>query len=209
MRYLILILFAAGLCQCKKDVSLKLIPTLKPLSYYPIFPGSSWKYIQNDTDTVVHTSSNSYVEHTYLKGYEYDKHGKRSEVYSDPVYIPLLNNSPIYQYNKIECIPPPFGDYNRSWPILSEVVGHQFARQFMDQRYCQCVETVTVHQKTINANSDSIIVLKGRWTQGPNINKNSYQVYTKNIGLSSHFIIDTIAMDTTYKLELFTYHINQ
>jgi len=92
---------------------------------------------------------------------------------------------------------------------LSETLGFQFARNWEETQYGDFREHVKVVQKTVNNDQDSVIILKGHWVLGPNINKITTEVYIKDIGLSSHFLIDTVAMDTINKLQLINYHINK
>ncbi len=199
MKKIIVFLFISiFLVECKKKDTP--VPTLEPLSYFPVYPGSFWKYLENDTDTVVWNTSSAYVENNFRT-----RNGR-----SDPVNVPLLNGKPIYQYNKIEYIANPGDDpYYEPWPILSEQVGFQFEQGWYDPRYPDGQEKLIVAQKTVNPQLDSIIVLKGHWTYYSIENTISYWEYTKNIGLTSHIIIDTVLMDTTYKLKLLDYHINK
>jgi len=215
----LIIIISVFLCECKKDNSstnsnnnLNWAPsydTLKPLNYYPIYPGSYWKYLENDSDTVIYNASSTYLLHNYLKYKGNDINGNYVELYSDTVYVPFLNNNPIYQYNKIQHIDPPFGDHYTLWPILSENIGFQFDRSWGDTRFGDFREKVKVIQKTVNNDQDSIIILRGHWVFGPNIKNITIEVYNKDIGLSSHLTIDTVAMDTIYKLQLIDYYINK
>ncbi len=213
-----IILIFVFLFACKKDIpvtepdpvnNVNGYDTLKPLNYYPVYPGSYWKYLENDTDTVIHSTSSSYLPHSYLSYKGLDGYGNYVEQYSDTVYVPFLNNNPIYQYHKIQYVAPPFGGNYTQWPILSETVGFQFERNWEETQYGDFREHVKVVQKTVNNDQDSVIILKGHWVLGPNINKITTEVYIKDIGLSSHFLIDTVAMDTINKLQLINYHINK
>lgn len=212
----LIVLISIFLCECRKDKSLTgtngIIPqydTLKPLNYYPIYPGSYWKYLRNDTDTIVFNASQTYIKHNYIKWQGFDNNGNWVKEYSDTVYVPFLNNNPIYQYNKIEHILPPLGDFYITWPIVSEEVGFIFNREWNDPRLGDYNEKVVVKQKTVNSKNDSVIILRGHWMNGASKNCISIQEYTKNIGLSSHIKIDTVSMDTIYKLQLIDYHINK
>jgi len=208
MKYLSLILLTLLLCQCKKEkpvvtdpVVEKLIPdTLKPLSYFPVYPGSHWNYLENDVTPVAWTTSSTYLPHSYAL---LDDSG-----YTDTVYVPFLNDKPIYQYNKLDFKIAPFGNVYTPWPIISEELGFQYEKEWTDKRYGDFSEKLVVAQKTVNANLDSIIVVKGHWVWGPNTSKVSTQIYTKNVGLTYSDVVDTVAMQTIYKLELTDYFIN-
>jgi hypothetical protein len=217
-KILLLLLVSLTFYQCKKEPSKidqdptplnKNFDTIKPLSYYPMYPGSFWKYLKNGMDTILYTTSQTYLAHNYLKFKGLDSSGNLVMQYTDTVYVPFLNGSPVYGYQKIVWHQPPFGDFYSTWPIISENVGYRFERDWTDKRYGDFSEKLIVASKSINANQDSIISLKGNWVYGPNVNKISTQTFIKNIGLSTYYIIDTVAMDTIYSLNLINFYINK
>lgn len=211
MKKILIFLFASLiLFQCKKDSEESPPPsnstptttqydTIKPMSYYPVYPGSYWKYIENDTDTIV-SNATAYAPHSYLKNINSE--------YSDTVYVPFLDGNPIYGYDKIDWVQPPFGNYYTTWPIISETVGFNYERAWTDKRFGDFSEYLIIADKTTNQNQDSVIIVKGHWVWGPNVAKISTQEYVKDIGLTNYFIVDTVANDTTFKLVLFDYYIN-
>jgi hypothetical protein len=179
--------------------------TYVPLSYYPVYPGSWWLYEVNDTTTEQVEVSSTYLPHRYVNA---PGNGSGMDSYSDTTYVPFLNGKPIYGYNKIAWVAPPFGDYYVQWPILSEEVGFEFERDWTDKRFGDFSEKVKVTSKYFNG-TDSIITLEGHWVYGPNVSHKSYQTYAKNIGLTFSVIVDTVSTDTLYKKVLSDYFINQ
>ncbi len=202
MRYyfipVILLFFISG---CKKDntdsnVSGNIIAdTIFPGNYYPAYPGSHWEYIVNSTDTVTDQVSSGYVYKSYYDG----------ETDGIPnAYIPYVNSAPIYRYYTTMNTAP-FGPICRKFVFLSENVGDVVGRIFVDPRTGgHQGELMTVWQKTVNANLDSIIILKGY----PNGTQIKYWQYAKNIGLQSLYRVDTLNADTLYSKELIGYFIN-
>ena len=183
--------------------------TIKPLDYFPVYPGSWWKYRINDTLISIDTVSKEYQLHSYPNQPEYyDENGNIVQEFSDPVYVPFFNSRPIYGYDKIEWIRPPFGDYWVKWPILSETVGFKFERNWEDKRYGDFTEKVEVSQKIFNG-SDSVLILEGHWIEGPHVKNESYQEYFKGIGLYHEYMIDTTSNDTVYRKLLMDWFINK
>lgn len=207
--FLILLIFLN--LSCKKDNEIvpqikdQQFDTIKPYPYLPVYPGSWWIYVINDTDTVYTSVSAKYVLHSFRATQNVPW---ITQIYSDSVYVPFLDSKPIYGYEKIEWIYPPFGDYYKKWPILSEQIGFCFKRDFTDMRYGDYAEYVEVKNKVFNG-SDSIILLEGHWVYGPNITHKSYQEFMKWVGLTKEFVIDTISNDTIYKKQLVNFFINK
>jgi len=171
--------------------------TIEPGAYFPVYPGSWWKYLVNGSDTISEGVSNGYFKSSF----------KGINGQSDEAYVPYFNHKPVYKYHKVDYIAPPFGDYHALWPILSETVGYQFERAWTDKRYGDFSEYVEVTDKYASG-SDSVLVLEGHWVWGPHATHKSYQYYYKNVGLKSSVIIDTVTMDTIYRKTLIDYHIN-
>jgi hypothetical protein len=183
------------LWQCHKEKPYKLV---KPRSYYPVYPGSSWKYLKNGKDTVLWKTSDNYVLHHYKT-----RNGQESET----VAVPFLNGQPIYGYERVQHIDPPFGDYDELWPILSEQVGFHCERSWMDTRYGDFRERVTVTEAGTGPGNESYLIQRGYWVWGPNSTRRSTQKYVKDTGLVSYYIVDTVSTDTVYRLELLEHHI--
>lgn len=224
--------------QCKKDkktdtntadtnnttptvVTPKKIDTLKPFSYFPVFPGSYWKYLVNNKDTLLIQTNPTYEKSSYDIGFLFDQN---KELYSDPVYVPVLTNpnpnhlydyvfaatsKAIYQYSDIIKLgPPTMGSTGLNKALfLSEKIGAVITRGSYDGRYQDFRETVVVTQKTI-INGDSVLILKGQYNKTNMPNLFSYEKYIKNVGLALRYVTDSISHDTVYKCKLLSYHIN-
>ncbi len=211
MRFsLILIaLFSTMFFACEKNQEIPMAKepsydTIYPRSYFPVYPGSWWKYKINNAEIITSSVSNEYQLNFYRIS---DNSSLAPLLYSDTVYVPLLDAQPIYGYEKIEWRRPPFGDYYIEWPILSETVGFKFERNWEDKRYGDFTEKVEVKQKLLHG-TDSVLILEGHWVYGPNQKNKSYQTYIKEIGLVKEFIVDTTTSDTLYKKELIDYFVN-
>lgn len=202
--------FALSSCRKDKDSMEDEVPAsyikLEPLSYYPIYPGSYWKYVVNDTDTVTSSASAAYLLHSYI-----EHKGDQTFGPSTPVYVPFLDNQPVYQYDRIEHLTTlnnQNADYYQRTPVLSEQVGFKFNRENKTTKFGDFNEHVKVEAKTVNAAGDSILILQGHWVWGPNAACKTTQIFTKNIGLTYSIKVDTIKNDTIQKSRLLDYHIN-
>lgn len=174
--------------------------TIFPGSYYPIYPGSQWTYLKNDSVIFHKYASSTYLPHSYLTD--------NFNNYSDTVYVPFLDGNPIYGYQFIEHSPSIYGDYYVKWPIISETVGYTYERGWTDHRFGDLDEHLRVIEKTTDINGDSIIVVGGYWTyfsMGPD---SSVQIYKKNVGLTYYVIFNKLTLDTVYKQVLIDYNIN-
>lgn len=197
---------------CEKDDSRPqgiIYDTIKPGNYLPVYPGTWWRYLVDDTIIVIDSVSTEYKLHSYKNSpdYIYDEDGDLIITYTDSVYVPFLNSQPVYGYFKIERIEPPFGNYYTKWPILSETVGFKFERNWEDKRFGDFSEKVEIKNKIFNG-VDSALILEGHWIYGPNVANKSYQEYIKGIGLVKELIIDTVTTDTLYNQELIEYFVN-
>ncbi len=198
-----LILISVVIVSCKKEqetieIAEHKYDTINAKGYYPVYPGSWWKYQINDTGIAISSVSAGYQLHSFRTG---------DSEYSDSVYVPFLDSKPIYGYEKVEHIQPPFGDYYTKWPILSETVGFTFDREWTDKLYGDFAEKVEVKSKIFNG-TDSLLILEGHWVYGPNTTKKNYREFVKGIGLTKEIILDTVTMDTLYKKILADHFVN-
>jgi hypothetical protein len=178
--------------------------TVFPGSYFPVYPDSWWKYQLNGSEIVTSTVGEEYQLHFFRMSHDYPD---EQLLYSDTVYVPFLDSKPIYGYEQIEWVMPPFGNFYVKWPILSETVGVTFQRNWEDTRYGDFSEKVEVKQKIFNG-TDSVLILEGHWVYGPNVKNKKIQEFVKGIGLVKEFIVDTTTLDTLYKKELKEYFVN-
>lgn len=64
--------------------------TIKPLSYFPAYPGSYWKYIDSNNDTIVYKTDSIYKKDNYVIG--------AAAFVSDTFYVPFYDGFPIWGY---------------------------------------------------------------------------------------------------------------
>ena len=197
---------------CKnKPENPEIIPTydtLKPLSYFPVFPGSFWKYKEwnkSNGDTLIHfdTTRNNYILHQFQL---------EPDSFSVPVYVPFLNGSPIYEYDRISC--NDYGYQCSRYPILSEQIGFSFGRYIGDPRFNPWFIQTVVSEKRTDNFGDSILILKTY-----HINKSvpmalpsqfvDWTIYKKNVGLFFYCVVDTSMNDTIQKKWLSDFLINE
>jgi hypothetical protein len=201
-----LVFLIALLGSCKKDTHTPAptptpVPdTIKPLSYYPVFPGSWWRYLQNDTGIVLSKVSLTYLSNSY-------KISTGPGPMQSPIcMVPYLDGQPIYRYQTPTFIPPPFGGYYQLWPFLSETVGVTFEAYWTDPRTNGSSEQITVISKTL-VGSDSILTLQGRIYNSPYSSHKLFFRYQKGVGLINSCEIDTLTNDTITSRRLLTYYI--
>lgn len=202
--YFIIISMILLIAGCKKDENQ--ISTILPGNYFPVYPGSYWVYLENNSKIIKNSTSDTYVENHYYMGEAQKEDGSIYTRYSETVLVPLLNGNPIYKYSKLVHVLPPFGDYYELSPFLSEKIGDQFS-DWTDTRYGDFSEYKVVVDKTINENQDSVLIVNGHWVYGPNVGSISVKTYVKNIGLTSSYMINQDG-DTTYRLVLTDYFVN-
>lgn len=198
------IIFISLGCKKKDDAPVPALApefeTIEPRSYYPIYPGSFWKYKVNDTSEEIISSDPEYKKHCYEIDYY---------IYSDTVYVPFLNGVPIYGYDHL-LAHPPVGGYLRV-PFLSETVGDFFHGSYQDARWTQSIsDLIWVTEKT-KRGTDSIITTKRQYVSGIGsspVETFYYTEYTKGIGISKYCVIDGATLDTTYKKVLINCFIN-
>ncbi len=197
-------LFILLICGCKKEDNQPV--TILPGSYFPVYPGSHWIYLDNNSRKFTDSTSDHYIEHQYYMGEVQNEDGSTYKRYSDPVLVPFLNGNPIYKYQKLVHYMPPFGDSYGLDTFLSEKIGDEFS-DWADTRYGDFTEHKVTVSKTTNENNDSILIVNGHWVYGPNIGTTSVYTYVKNIGLTSYYVTNQSG-DTSYRLVLTDYFVN-
>ncbi len=185
------------LLSCKKEHDHYEI--IYPGSYFPVYPNSWWKYIDQDSVIKINSTGSEYSLHNYKLLGDYD-----DDEFSDPCYVPYLNGSPIYYYDKIVYQVFPFG--SSRWPILRVITGVQFQKDWIDPRNGYPVEMVVVKGKYFNG-TDSILIQESHWTMDVS-DVITTQEYAKNIGLIRQYSRDTITGDTISKSWLIDYYVS-
>lgn len=176
--------------------------TIFPCSYYPVYPGSYWTYQLNDGSLQTDVTSTDYLLDDYIMAWS------SPSTTSDPVYVPFLNNKPIYGYKKpVQSWSHPPG-HQFLHPIISEIVGFEYFRYPSDPRYGDFREYLTIDSKGINLDGDSVITVKGYYVYGPNLDIRTIEYYVKDVGLTAHYSYNYITGDTVYSKVLINYFIN-
>jgi hypothetical protein len=181
-----LLLSCAFLC-CKKVSNIQnSTPFAKPLSYFPVYPGSYWIYVKGN-DTILNRTCDTLS-------------------YWDGEYFPELDGVLIKGYTKLEK----WGPIIEWVQFLSEKVGDSLTDVSSDPRYNHDNILSIILQKTVDKAGDSIIVKKTIRSNymGFPYNYLIYDIYKKNVGLVFECGIDTSSKDTTYKKILIKYLIN-
>ncbi len=204
--------------------------TIKPLSYFPAYPGSYWKYrliqnqydpnspnydlVKSDTSYKEITTSPDYQLHGYLTRENYDYSISPYQPVSNPdsQYVPFYDNIPIYGYHKIDYLDkPPFGPISFArYPFLSEEIGFTFKNGWYDGRFGYLGPYYEILSKDVNPTGDSIITVFGDYKLGPieMIGGEEWKWYQKDVGLISHYIFSNLIGDTIKKMDLIDYFIN-
>lgn len=200
-----LLFFSLTNCESIDDPEYDLI---YPGSYYPCFPNSWWKYEVNDT-TIITSSASNYELHSYLLDPGTASTPPNLEKFSEPTYVPVVDGVHIYGYKKIqwgsECHHCSNGFYLERF--MSEEVGTIFRRGFKDTFWGDFGEYVEVVYKGFDGMYE-VIKLEGGWGDyGPNHRNRTYEVFQKNVGMTSKITVDTLTNDTVYKAILIDYYI--
>ncbi len=193
-------------CGKNNDHPIQKHDTIKPLSYFPVFPGSYWQYYEwnkNHPDTIeirIETKS-TYILHQYPIG---------SDSISNQMYVPYWNNIPVYGYDTLDC--DNFTNYCNLFPALSEKVGYTFGHYVGDPRYNPNYRETVVIDKRPDQFNDSILLLRtksiNKWEPASSSKYVEWNIFKKNIGLIYYFMIDTTTNDTIIKKWLVSFHIN-
>jgi hypothetical protein len=199
-KYLFIILLFFISCKKKEQ---EVIPTIYPLSYLPVYPGSKWIYLNEAGDTVIQSTSASYELHQYASDKLY------GEV-TDYVYVPFWNGNPMYAYSTpIDNQTAAATHYGLTQVgYLSEHEGDKwlvYGSQY-GSRYRK-VENANTSIIVNSINYDNVVKVKD---YGHASYRNDYIIcisyYAKNIGLVKE---DYFRGDTIYKhIDILSYYIN-
>lgn len=206
---------------CEKES----INIIKPLSYFPVYPGSHWEYLEyrkiylhNNTEYVrtdsfktMYTVSLNYLPHSYPTGTVW-KGSKLIEQNSEILHVPFLNGEPIYQYSKVKETNVSLlynYKYYTKYPFLSETVGDTVIPFPFDPKHSNVGPYLVTHSKTVDKKNDSIIIVRGHYL-GSFLNGTiQWLTYKKNVGLISHFTYSPLHNDTIYGKVLIDFEINK
>jgi hypothetical protein len=179
-----------------------------PGSYFPVYPGSWWKYRVNNTMEIIDSTAKDYISYSYtIDDVYHNIHYSSTDLvpwYYASAQSPVGITGPIFKYDHIDTHKW-FGTY--FWPILSEEIGYEFSEHMGDQ-YPEMIEIVTVKEKKFDG-QDSILILEGRyeWWYEPYDSIMRIREFTKDIGLTSDIGINPFNNDTVWNKVLIDYHI--
>lgn len=200
-----MILLLLVLISCKKEKK-EVPPTIYPLSYLPVYPGSHWVYIDEKGDTAAQYSDSEYKLHQYYSGVINGN-------LTDWVYVPFWNGTPVYGYSSPQSISPygPRGLMQIGY--LSEQVGDTW--EIYHDKYGTQYRKVVAVDTTLSVNSiiyDHVIAVSdygNLWMNSGNpIVFLRINYYAKNIGLIKQDMIDINTKDTIQHLGIISYFIN-
>jgi hypothetical protein len=214
MEKLLLIFLGAVLVSCvKKEIPENAPPkeelhfdTVKPLSYFPVFPGSFWKYLkkagQGSEVIITSTVSNEY------------------QLYQFPTvkaYVPFYDNIPVLGYQRIiptqaAFVPSTFNTF------LSEKIGDVLIERYPKEShyvYNYVSEKMVIASQYLDAENRNVLQVKGSfmWAD-PSVKMAdsahvTYREYTKNVGMTFYSKVDTLTKDTIYRLRLVEHRIGK
>jgi len=201
----------ALLLSCKKDQ--ENYPIIYPGPYFPVYPNSWWTYMLYQKNYLVYDSDIVFIDsvmeaHSVDPAYQLNKYVEKvvdsKDVYSGPCYVPFYDDMPVYYYDRLH-----WGyDSTIKWPILSEKIGFTFPKHSPDTSSGYPYEIMTVIEKYFNG-TDSVLVLRGYWINSDhNENRIDIENYTKSIGLTSTYRIDTLNQDTIWWRKLIDYYVS-
>ena len=176
--------------------------TIFPLSYFPVYPASWWKYVDSNNDTIIIRTDSFYQKDYYYYG---------SAAYtSDTFFVPIYNNVPIWGY---EAHTGPISNAG-SYPltqILSESL--PIGTNWFILIWSGGSKSIKIIDKdaTITISSNSYyptIVVEEYYSNGPPYYIwTNRRYYTKNIGQFKEEINNDL--DTTINTrDLVDYYIN-
>jgi len=200
-----------GFISCGKDVAVKDTPikkiktydTIFPLSYFPAYPGSYWKYSDSNNDTFVFSTDPVYKLDSYIIG-ELGYH-------SDTFYVPFYSKIPIWGYEehlnpvsnsgsspmiRILSDSLPVGS---SW-VISCYMGEQISRKIIAKDTSIVMSGITYFPT---------IVMEDYVSYGaPHNVLLSKSYYTKNIGLikEEEFYSDSLIENTKFLINYYIKH---
>jgi hypothetical protein len=230
VRFITTIILLVGIfyisCESSDEI-INVVPiydTIKPLSYFPVFPGSYWRYViyknfnddisfdsETDTSYSYDSVSSEYLLHSYLIMPDWDLNNNvYIERYSDTVYVPFLNGEPIYGYNRIdEAAQLSAPTYYQKYPFLSETLGDKFYTHYYDPRWDYLGPYMEVVEKKVDTHNDSIIVLRGDYYGNYNNYVVDNYIYKKDVGLVFYYVTSKVHTDTLYRKKLIDYYIKK
>ncbi|MFZ6052583.1 hypothetical protein [Halocola ammonii] len=195
------------LLSCGKEEDYTPYPVIKPLEYFPVYPGSWWRYVDSNNDTTTIKTAPEY---------QLDAYKITSAAFeSDSFYVPVYDGTPIWQYHA--HVGPI--SHSGSTPLRrilydTTAIGYNWSvynwggtakRRKLVARDTSISISSTIYHPTI--------LIEEYYTQGPPNYYPGYiwvarRYYTKDIGLIKEDLYDYQNDSVTTK-EIIDFHINQ
>lgn len=196
----ILICFISLFTFCKKE-EIKNYQTIYPLPYFPVYPGSYWKYNDSIGNISEIKTSDNYMLHSF---YFDDFDG----LLTDSVYVPFWNGIPVYGYS----IPESGSGYSLTLlPLLKEEAGASWCfsgyKWSYDYKVISKDTSIVVNDTTF----DNVIVVKKYYpgnSWSPPATNHSLTYYAKNVGLIKEAVVNQVNNDTAIIRAITDYYIN-
>jgi hypothetical protein len=97
MKIVFLIVLVILIGSCKKETPIEsAVLTIEPGAYYPVYPGSYWKYFNSYSNGFYDNQVDSVYR---LNAYKSQRHDC---FITDSVYVPYMNGIPIYGYSLLQ-----------------------------------------------------------------------------------------------------------
>ena len=196
--FIVFLLFVVFLACKKENTHEKILPG----KYFPVYPNSYWKYVNQDGDTVTHSTSADYILYSFLC--------KAFNTYTDSVYVPFWNGKPIYAYST-PVLEESMDKGKVFMPLLSENKGYEWLLWYSAKdsilEYVKTVDTALTLQSILYQHV--IVVKKDSWDNKLLSDIHNYRFYARDIGLIKDMDVNESNNDTIRKIELFEYHIGQ
>lgn len=204
---ILIVLLVTFMFACKKDnitsnnTNLS-YNTIFPLDYFPVFPGSYWKYVDDNNDTIEYNTNSSYQKDAYTVG---------SAAYvSDTFLVPIYNGIPIWGYEAHTGPISNSGSYpltrilSDSLPVGSNWVIYNWSGTAISRKIIAKDTTITISSNSYYPT----IVVEEYYSSGPP----SYiwiakRYYTKDIGLIREDLYNSLDSTTNTK-HIIDYFIN-
>jgi hypothetical protein len=175
--------------------------TVFPLSYFPVFPASYWKYSDSNGDTMtIRTDSLYQLDYYTVMGAP-----------SDTFFVPVYNNQKVWGY-EVHSGPTSFSGSYPFKKILSETLAVGSSWNIYHWSGTSIDRMIMAKDTTINIFGNTYyptIVVKEYYGAGgpPNYPWIAKRYYTKNIGLVKEEIYNN-QNSTVNTKQLITYFIN-
>lgn len=194
--FLVFICFA-----CSKNDK---IERLEPRSYFPVFPGSYWKYLDSNGDTVVRKTGSDYIEDRYYVG---------GELIRGPHYVPLYEDTPIWEYYEHTYNPGHQYQSPGFVQILSESspLGKEWEAWYYPSQLTKVSRKVVFRDSTIRVSGNEYfptMMVEEFYSMGPDFYLWIYKrYYTEHVGLIKEESFK-YSDSSIYTINLIDYHIN-